>query len=68
MRGVREGSPGRSAWRARVLHGTLSVVTCEQDQACGEQYSGDVKSVLLTEEQIRAKTQDHRREVPGHRG
>jgi len=44
------------AWIARVVHGTLSVVTCEQDQACGEQYSGDVKSVLLTEEQIRAKT------------
>ncbi len=33
-------------------------MTCEQDQACGEQYSGDVKSVLLTEEQIRAKTQE----------
>lgn len=58
MSGLREDSPGRSAWRACVLHGTLSVVTCEQDQACGEQYSGDVKSVLLTEEQIRAKTQE----------
>lgn len=33
-------------------------MTCEQDQASGEQYRGDVQSVLLTEEQIRSRTQE----------